>query len=167
MKDSIISTQNTEAAMQNRNVSDEAIGEVTTAYYLRQVAERLSVSLTRALKPYNTNSSAYRVLIALTRENPLGMRELGESTLLSPSTLSRTVEALRRDGCIRCEPDKNDARALIVHLEEQGQKQLTRILPAAAAQYEWAIRDIDPADLQVVHETLKKMMANLKTSPIK
>lgn len=153
--------------MHNNIVDNHAVAELTTAYYLRQVAERLSISLTRALKPYDTNSSAYRVLIALTRKNPLSMRELADSTLLTASTLSRAVESLRQEGCVSCKPNKNDARAVIVKLEDKGRQQLASILPAATAQYEWSIRDIDPADLEVLHSTLEKMLGNLKTSPIK
>src|SRR5690606_7632448 len=146
------------ARMDKQTREDSNIAEVATAYYLRQVAERLSISLTHALKPFQTNSSAYRVLIALTRRNPSSMRELLEATLLTSSTLSRTVEALRNEQCVVCTPDADDARALRVTLTHKGEKYLERILPAAAAQYAWAVQDVDPADLEVMHRTLKKML---------
>src|SRR5690606_17128840 len=149
-------------------VSDtEVRQEVSTAYLLRQVAERLAISLTQALKPFNQNTSAYRVLIALTRNNPSSMRELIEATPIAPSTLSRTIDALEQDGCVVCSPVEHDARARQVTLTEAGEQQLQDILPAAVAQYDWAIQNIDSDNLQAMHETLKKMLQNLKTSPIK
>jgi len=141
--------------------------EVSTAYLLRQVAERLAISLTQSLKPFKQTTSAYRVLIALTRNNPSSMRELIEATLIVPSTLSRTIDALEKDGCVVCAPVEHDARALRVTLTDVGEQRLEAILPAAVAQYEWSIQNIDESDLQIMHETLKKMLANLKTSPIK
>lgn len=150
------------------NALDDAVRtEVSTAYLLRQVAERLAISLTQSLKPFNQSTSAYRVLIALTRNNPSSMRELIEATLIAPSTLSRTIDALENDGCVVCSPVEHDARALQVTLTDVGEQQLEAILPAAVAQYEWSIQNIDAEDLQAMHETLKKMLANLKTSPIK
>ena len=147
--------------------TDNATAEVATAYYLRQVAERLSISLAQALKPFDTNRSAYRVLIALARQNPSTMRDLGEATLLVPSTLSRTVEQLRQSGSVHCEPDEGDARALKVTMTAKGEQHLAEILPSAAAQYQWAIQGIDTKDLEAMHRTLKKMLSNLKKSPIK
>lgn len=141
--------------------------EVSTAYLLRQVAERLAISLTQALKPFNQSTSAYRVLIALTRNNPSSMRELIEATLIVPSTLSRTIDALEKEGCVACSPVENDARARQVTLTQTGEQQLQEILPAAVAQYDWAIQNIDPEELRAMHKTLKKMLQNLKTSPIK
>ncbi len=146
---------------------EPVVTEVSTAYLLRQVAERLALSLTQSLKPFNQSTSAYRVLIALTRSNPSSMRELIEATLIAPSTLSRTIDALEKDGCVECSPIESDGRARQVTLTAEGERQLQAILPAAVAQYEWSIRNIEAEDLQVMHRTLKKMLQNLKTSPIK
>ncbi|HUH87189.1 MAG TPA: MarR family transcriptional regulator [Pusillimonas sp.] len=146
---------------------DRVVKEVSTAYLLRQVAERLALSLTQSLKPFNQSTSAYRVLIALTRHNPSSMRELIEATLTAPSTLSRTIDALEKDGCVKCSPIESDGRARQVTLTAEGERRLQAILPAAVAQYEWSIRNIEEKDLQMMHQTLMKMLQNLKASPIK
>jgi len=152
------------------NIESEASivdSKISTAYLLRQVAERLAFSLTQSLKPFNQTTSAYRVLIALNRQNPSSTQDLIESTLIGPSTLSRTIDALEKENCVECSPIKSDGRARKVTLTAIGEERLQAILPAARAQYEWAIRNIDDEMLAVLHETLEKMLQNLKTSPIK
>ena len=142
-------------------------GEENTAYLLRQVAERLAISLHQALRPFAQSNSVYRILIALTRRNPATMRELIELTLITPSTLSRTVADMAARGLVDTSAVEGDARALRVTLTDTGRAQLRAILPAATAQYEWAIQDIPEQDLEVMRRTLQKMLKRLKISPIK
>ena len=141
--------------------------EEKTAYLLRQVAERLAQSLTQALRPFKQSTSVYRVLIALTRKNPATMRELMELTLIEPSTLSRTVARMAEEGFIESRPVADDARALEAEITDIGRQQLETLLPAATAQFEWAVHNIAPDDLEVMRKTLQKMLQNLKVSPIK
>ena len=145
----------------------ESHGEEKAAYLLRQVAERLANSLTQALRPFKQTTGVYRVLIALTRRNPATMRELIDLTLIESSTLSRTVARMEEQGLLKCSPVEGDGRALLITLTQAGQAQLDAILPAASAQYDWAVHNIPPEDLEVMRLTLQKMLRNLKISPIK
>jgi len=142
-------------------------GEDNGAYLLRQVAERLSISLAQALRPFKQSTGVYRVLIALTRRNPATMQELIELTLIEPSTLSRTVARMEKQGLTTSGPVEGDGRAVLVTMTDSGRELLDAILPAASAQYEWAVQDIPPEDLKVMRQTLQKMLRNLKVSPIK
>ncbi|HEY9279361.1 MAG TPA: MarR family winged helix-turn-helix transcriptional regulator [Eoetvoesiella sp.] len=145
----------------------EPYEEQSAAYLLRQVAERLANSLTQSLRPFKQSTSVYRVLIALTRRNPATMRELIELTLIEPSTLSRTVARMAQHGLITCSPVEGDARALLVTVTDTGLAQLDAILPAATAQYEWAVHNVPQEELEAMRLTLQKMLRNLKISPIK
>jgi len=142
-------------------------GEEKAPYLLRQVAERLAISLTQALRPFGQSTSVYRILIALTRKNPATMRELIELTLIEPSTLSRTVARMEDGLLVKTHPVEGDGRALSIEMTDAGLDLLGRILPAATAQFEWAVHDIPQEDLECMRRTLKKMLQNLKVSPIK
>ncbi|WP_299451102.1 MarR family transcriptional regulator [uncultured Pigmentiphaga sp.] len=141
--------------------------EKKTAYLLRQVSERLAISLTEALKPFNQTASVYRVLIALTRRNHARMRDLIELTLIESSTLSRTIGRMEAQGLVTVEQDDDDGRAVIISITDAGRDLLDEMLPAVSAQYEWSVHDIPPADLEVMRRTLQRMLRNLKISPIK
>ena len=142
-------------------------GEEKAAYLLRQVAERLGISLIHALRPFNQTPSVYRVLIALTRRSPVRMRELIDLTLIESSVLSRTVAAMKRQGLLEVTPDDEDGRSVVISSTDEGLSLLEAMLPAVTAQYDWAVHDIPPADLEVMRSTLQQMLHNLKISPIK
>lgn len=145
----------------------EPYEEQATAYLLRQVAERLANSLTQSLRPFKQSTSVYRVLIALTRSNPATMRELIELTLIEPSTLSRSVARMAELELVVCSPVEGDARALSITITDKGRDMLVAIRPAATAQFDWAVHNIPAEELAAMRLTLKKMLLNLKISPIK
>jgi len=141
--------------------------EKKTAYLLRQVSERLAISLTEALRPFNQTASGYRVLIALTRRDHARMRDLIELTLVESSTLSRTIGRMEAQELVTVEQDDDDGRAVIISITQAGRDLLDAMLPAVSAQYEWSVHDVPPADLEILRTTLQRMLRNLKISPIK
>jgi len=147
--------------------AEPTAGEENTAYLLRQVAERLGISLIEALRPFKQTPGVYRVLIALTRRNPVRMRELIELTLIETSVLSRTVARMKTQGLVNVSTDTQDARAVIVEITAKGRTLLDAMIPAVSAQYAWAVHDVHPDDLETMRLTLARMFRNLKISPIK
>jgi DNA-binding MarR family transcriptional regulator len=150
-----------------KRVSAESPSEDAVPYLLRQVAERLSRSLSEALKPFGQPANVYRVLIALERRGSSLIGELAEATLIDPSTLSRTVDRMEEEGLVKHGPDRADARAIVVEITEKGRRFFYDIMPVASAQYEWTIRGLSAKQLTQLQDTLKHMLANLKVSPVK
>ncbi|MDB5900397.1 MAG: MarR family transcriptional regulator [Ramlibacter sp.] len=142
-------------------------GEENAAYLLRQVAERLGISLVAALRPFDQSPSVYRVLMALTRRNPVRMRDLIDLTLIETSVLSRTVARMKSQGLVSVSADPRDARSVVVEMTEAGTQLLQSMLPAVSAQYQWAIHDVPAEDLEMMRLTLARMLHNLKISPVK
>ena len=151
----------------DKRTASESVSEDAVPYLLRQVAERLSRSLSEALKPFGQPANAYRILIALERSGPSLIGELAEATLIDPSTLSRTVDRMEDEGLVKHGPDRADARAIVVEITEKGRRFFYDIMPVASAQYEWSIRGLSPKQLTQLQGVLKLMLANLKISPIK
>lgn len=149
--------------MKNKNYLEE----VGTAFYLRQISERLGQSLMHALKPFDENPSGYRVLLALSRKSPLTTQELRGETMLIPSTLSRTLEKLKLKEHVTIRTLEADARAQEIDLTDKGREHLMQVFPAAASQFQWAIRDIPDEDLEILERILLKMLENIICSPIK
>ena len=71
------------------------------------------------------------------------------------------------DGLVKRAAGNDDARTVLVSMTPAGRDFLEQILPAVSAQYEWAIHDVRPADLEVMRSVLKAMLRNLRVSPIK
>lgn len=160
-------TQGKRSSAGRRQVLSESVSEEAIPFLLRQVAERLSRSLTEALKAFDQPPAVYRVLIALERSSPSGIGELAEATLIDPSTLSRTIDRMEEQGLVKRGPGSGDGRTVMVAVTAAGRDFFDRILPVASAQYEWSIRGVSPKNLGVLQITLKQMLHNLEVSPIK
>lgn len=150
-----------------RRAARESVSEDAVPYLLRQVAERLSRSLSESLKPFQHPANVYRVLIALERRGAVPIGELAEETLIDASTLSRAVDRMEEQGLVKHGPGGTDGRTVMVDITEPGRQLFHEILPVASAQYEWSIRSIPAKNLAVLQATLKQMLANLKVSPFK
>lgn len=92
---------------------------------LRLSVVRLRRRLIGERDPANDLSiGSMSVLGCLYRRGPLQIGELAAHERVRPPSMTRTVTALESDGYVERRPDESDARLVVVHLTEQGQKTL-------------------------------------------
>jgi DNA-binding MarR family transcriptional regulator len=101
-----------------------------------QVTRKLDAEL-RA--EHGLSMPAYDVLLRLARapERRLGMTELAERVLMSPSGLTRVVDRLVADGLVSRGRSERDARVMLVQLTDAGR----RLLRTAALTHLRGIRE--------------------------
>jgi len=130
------------ARRQNGRTGERAFqAEEFVPYLLRRVSARLANKLSEALKGFAQTPNFWRILVALDRM------------------------AQRR--FVRRLTSGKDARTVQVVLTDAGHRAFKEILPLALAQYEWAIRGISGRDLAVLKRSLRRMLRNIRFSPIK
>ena len=91
-----------------------------------------------ALKPANLRASQLALLWAIVACEPVEMGRLGEVTETDQTTLSRTVEKLRRAGLVGVEAG-SDRRVRLLRLTGEGRRRFARAMPC----WEAAQREID------------------------
>jgi DNA-binding MarR family transcriptional regulator len=96
----------------------------------RLAARRLTQFLTDRMKSADLGAAQFALLaqIAAAADDTLGA--LAERTGLDPSTLSRNLQVLERDGLVEMAVDENDSRRRAVWLTEEGARRLESALPA-------------------------------------
>ena len=134
---------------------------------MRQITASLARGLTGALKPFAENPNTWRVLYHLTAHDACTLTQLCTYLLIDQSTVSRTVDQMERRGLIRRQQDEADARVTNVSLTDEGRRKFERMIPAALAQSEWAVRGLSEEDRQHLVRILRQMVDNLKYSPFK
>ncbi|HWK25273.1 MAG TPA: MarR family transcriptional regulator [Solirubrobacter sp.] len=77
--------------------------------------------------------SAASVLATLRDSGPRRITELAESEAITQPTVTALVGRLERDGLVERRRDPEDARAVRVHLTDEGREQLARRRAARAA----------------------------------
>src|SRR4051812_21422276 len=84
-----------------------------------QLTRRISRELNDAGLP---DLSWYDLLWALYRQpnRALRVNELAREVVLSPTAMSRFVDRVEREGCVKREPDPDDRRALQIVITDKG-----------------------------------------------
>ena len=78
------------------------------------------------LEPLGLTHPQYLVMLALWERNPRTVRDLGETLLLEPATLSPLLKRLEEAGLVTRRRNPSDERALDVSLTDEGLALRTR-----------------------------------------
>lgn len=103
------------------------------------------------------------VLFCLFETSDVTNVELVERTGLVPSTVSRTVRAMRESGLVSVVADPSDARAMRVRLTVLGRSLEPRCRELLRESSEILHRGLTPAEVEAVQAGLKKMLENFRS----
>lgn len=95
---------------------------------LRRASRALTHSYEQAMRPLDLTSSQFTILQALTMTGEVTQGRLGEILSMDSTTLTRTLNILRRNGWITTRAGA-DRRERWLRLSKSGQAQFDRALP--------------------------------------
>lgn len=114
----------------NADLSVDACREVLRecgSFNLRKASRVVTQLYDDILQPTGLRSTQVVVLVTLSVEVELSMARLARQLVVSPSTLSRNIRPLERDGLV--ETDYSGKRGKCVRLTARGKKTLLHALP--------------------------------------
>ena len=86
------------------------------------------------------------VLATLRDTGPRRITELADAEAVAQPTVTTLVGRLERDGLVRRRPDRQDARAVRVHLTAEGLERLQTMRAARTALLEHRLKDFDDGE---------------------
>ena len=89
-------------------------------FYLSMVALRRDRMLTQAFRPHGVRVNEWRVLYVLAMRPNVTMSELAETAIFDPTTLTRAIDQMARQGWVKRTPDPHDMRVIRVALLPAG-----------------------------------------------
>ena len=105
----------------------DAVLNVCGSFNLRKAARSVTQLYDDYLQPTGLRSTQVVVLVTLAKEQDISMGRLARELMLSPSTLSRNLRPLERDGLIAI--DDSGKRGKSVNLTTAGQQALGAAVP--------------------------------------
>jgi len=81
------------------------------------------------LRPFNLKPSQLTLLVAVTKAGPVRRIDLGKHLSLDPSTLTRNLQVMLKQGWIEEAPDEIDQRGAPLKVTPKGRKLLDAIEP--------------------------------------
>jgi DNA-binding MarR family transcriptional regulator len=98
--------------------------------------------------------TAASVLATLRDSGPRRITELAASEAIAQPSATTLVARLERDGLARREPDPDDARAVRVHLTDEGRERLGAMRAQRAADVDARLAALSPEERAVLESAL-------------
>lgn len=130
-------------------------------YWFTQVIGRRDRHLTQALRPYGVRVPEWRVLGLLYSRRGLSMSEVADAAAIDPTTLSRTVAQLVKDGLIVRLSPVGDKRVTRLALTAAGTRLVERILPIVFRLNEIACAGLPAGVVDLMKWAFGQMRRNL------
>ncbi len=117
---------------------------------VRRTARRVSQIYDRHLEPYGLSITQYGIMAQLRREPGLSIGELAERMVMDPTSLTRSLKPLEREGHLCLATDPDDRRTRRLSLTAGGLAALKAARPGwetAQAEVRSALGEAESADL--------------------
>ncbi len=122
---------------------------------------RWNQRLEQRLIPIGLTFGQWRVLLVTARLGPMNIRELSDATLVPHSTVGRWLAQMEAEGLVKRRALPRDQRAVEVTITQKGRNLFLRALPVARHEYETAIQEFTPEELDLLMALLHRLRDNL------
>jgi DNA-binding MarR family transcriptional regulator len=98
------------------------------AFNFRRTARAVTRLYDQALEPSGLRSTQFTILTAVGKFQPIAMARIGSILMLDPTTLTRSLRLLAKQGLIDISP-RSERRQRFINLTDGGVKALARAIP--------------------------------------
>jgi DNA-binding MarR family transcriptional regulator len=130
-------------------------------YLVGQIFAKREQAMVKRLRPLKMTYNAMRALLMLLGRDGCTLGELTDATVIERTTLSRTVEGLKRRHIVRCVPRPSDRRHVEVYLTDKGRQVIGDLLPMIVEQNLEAVAGLSAAEVELLRTLLRRVIANL------
>ena len=111
------------------SIIDQISSECLLGHW-RRVNRVLSGIYEAEMRDWRLKSSQPNLLVAVAKAGPVRRIDLGKRLHLDPSTLTRNLKVMLKQGWIEEKPDEEDQRSARLKISPKGRKLLDNIAPA-------------------------------------
>lgn len=135
-------------------------GRFRVGFFLRKMYQKNQrIWLEQCPDPSLTSVQA-GVLTVLLGVSPCSLSELGLAAAIDLSTIRGVVERLRKRKFVSLRKDREDARKVMVHLEDIGRDHILRIVPVMRSIADATLEPLNPAERLALEFLIKKIIAD-------
>ena len=129
-----------------------------TCLRLRKAARRITHIYDGYVEPFGLTITQFVLLAHLRVLDGISVGALAERLVMDPTTLTRNLRPLEREGLVRLERDPADRRSRTLHLTDQGRETLRAARPAWARAQRHVEESLGNADAAGLNAALDRML---------
>jgi DNA-binding MarR family transcriptional regulator len=138
--------------------------ESSFGYLFRHGNRAFTRALAARLKPHGITLAQWYFLRELWQEEGITQRELSRRMNVSEPTTTVAIDLMEKAGFIDRQRDPEKRNSICVRLTRKGRQLKSRVLHIARDVNANAVRDLDPATLQLIRDSMALMIAALDES---
>jgi DNA-binding MarR family transcriptional regulator len=158
------------AAERAESVRVPTLGEIGldhfAPYLLNRITARWNADLLAKLRDHGLNTIQMRTLAVLSIMSGATVNELAIYTVTEPSTMSRSLDGMQREGLVRRQSRAGDMRVREVHVTDKGRALFRRFWPTMHASYEQMFTGISADDYETLIRLLTQVLKNVRKHDI-
>ncbi|SDI94051.1 MarR family winged helix-turn-helix transcriptional regulator [Billgrantia gudaonensis] len=132
-------------------------------YRLNSLAERIGGELERLYaERYRLSMAQWRVMAWLSHCDELTAKKVCDHTHMDKARVSRAIQALEERGLISRTPSPRDHRLHQLHLTEEGQALLTKLIPDAQAWEAELVATLSAGEYRDLFNAMRKLERQLE-----
>ncbi len=131
-------------------------------YLMNRIMGRYNESLREKLASSGLSVAQMRTLGVLSVVDGLMINELAIYAVIEQSTLSRTLDAMEKEGLISRRASEQDNRVRNIFLTDAGRSTFAKIWPHMQEEYSTMFQGITQTELEALLTTLRKMLVNIR-----
>ncbi|WP_119421408.1 MarR family winged helix-turn-helix transcriptional regulator [Desertibaculum subflavum] len=132
-----------------------------TCSRIRKAARRVTQIYDQFLEPTGLTITQFGMLAQLKRHDGITIGGLAEKMIMDPTTLTRNLRPIERDGLVRQVPDPDDRRARQLHLTPRGRAAFEKARPAWAKAQRHMETTLGEPETEVLNAVLDRSLARL------
>jgi DNA-binding MarR family transcriptional regulator len=132
-----------------------------TCSRLRKVARRVSQIYDRSLESSGLTVTQYGLLAHLASFDGISIGALAEKMVMDPTSLTRTLRPLERQGLVALKPSRSDRRMRLLHLTTAGRRAFEQAKPAWARTQRFIESAIGELETPALHAALDRVLERL------
>jgi len=113
------------------------------------------------LEPTGLTITQFGLLAQLKRQDGITIGALAEKMIMDPTTLTRNLRPIEREGLVKLVPDPEDRRARQLHLTARGRAVFEKARPAWAKAQRHVETVLGEADTGELNSVLDRSLARL------
>ena len=126
------------------------------SFNFRRTARAVTRLYDLALQPSGVRSTQFAILVGIAKTRPVSIGRLGEVLLIDPTTLSRSLSLLKRQGLVSIS-GRSAKRQRFLDLTSQGEKALAAALPEWRKIQERFVEAVNPEFWQAFRADLERL----------
>lgn len=128
---------------------------------LRKASRRVTQIYDHSLQEAGMTVTQYGMLGLLIQNDGIGIGALADKLIMDPTTLTRNLRPLERQGFVAMKPDKRDKRSRRLHLTAKGRAAFDAAIPAWTRAQRRVEQAMGRSEAAALNATLDHVLARL------